>query len=98
MEGVFPGLIHHLLTSFIVAFVVGVAYILQNKIEDLETELAVVNKKDRALETKCENLQTKVEFMEISFKDSLDKILYVVDTKQTAKQGNIQRKINHNCD
>lgn len=97
MEGVFPGLIHHLLPSVIVV-VVGVAYILQNKIEDLETELAVVNKKDRALETKCENLQTKVEFMEISFKDSLDKILYVVDTKQKAKQGNIQRKINHNCD
>lgn len=90
-------LIHHLLPSVIVV-VVGVAYILQNKIEDLETELAVVNKKDRALETKCENLQTKVEFMEISFKDSLDKILYVVDTKQKAKQGNIQRKINHNCD
>lgn len=57
-------MIHHAI-AVIVAFVVMVAYVLQNKIEDLETELAFFNERDNALETNCEKVQAKLDFLNI---------------------------------
>lgn len=81
-------MIHHVISAAIVAFVVGVVLILQNKIEDLQTELTDLNKKENELKTECVQFQAKVEFMEKSFdslKASLDTI--AVHTKRKEEQG-----------
>lgn len=80
-------MIHHVISAAIVAFVVGVVLILQNKIEDLQTELTDLNKKENELKTECVQFQAKVEFMEKSFdslKVSLDTI--AVHTKRKEEQ------------
>lgn len=81
-------MIHHVISAAIVAFVVGAVLILQNKIEDLQTELTDLNKKENELKTECVQFQAKVEFMEKSFdslKASLDTI--AVHTKRKEEQG-----------
>lgn len=89
MGEVFAIMIQHVITAVIVAFVVGVAYILQNKIEDLETELAVLNKMESELNTQCVQVKAKVEFMETSLKESLKESLdtIAVYTKRKEEQG-----------
>lgn len=86
-------MIHHVISAAIVAFVVGVVLILQNKIEDLQTELTDLNKKENELKTECVQFQAKVEFMEKSFdslKASLDTI--AVHTKRKEEQDSIHQK------
>lgn len=91
MGEVFAIMIQHVITAVIVAFVVGVAYILQNKIEDLETELAVLNKMETELNTQCVQVKAKVEFMETSLKESLKESLdtIAVYTKRKEEQGKL---------
>lgn len=81
---VFAEMIQHAI-AVIVAFVVMVAYVLQNKIEDIETELRVFNERKNAIETKCEKVLAKVEVMEIYLKDILD--TKAMETDLMAKQG-----------
>lgn len=86
-------MIHHVISAAIVAFVVGAVLILQNKIEDLQTELTDLNKKENELKTECVQFQAKVEFMEKSFdslKASLDTI--AVHTKRKEEQDSIHQK------
>lgn len=78
---VFAEMIQHAITV-IVAFVVMVAYVLQNKIEDIETELRVFNERKNAIETKCEKVLAKVEVMEIYLKGILDTKAMETDRSQ----------------
>lgn len=88
---VFAEMIQHAI-AVIVAFVVMVAYVLQNKIEDIETEMKVFNERKNAIETKCEKVLAKVEVMEIYMKDILD--TKAMETDLMAKQeSNHQRLI-----
>lgn len=86
MEGVFKTPHQNLLTAFLIAMIFAIAYFSERKIDELETELAILIKRELVLETKYEDLKAKVDLMESAPIKILEK--EAVTQMQQLKQGN----------
>lgn len=70
---IFNGPIQHLLATVFVAMVIGISFLFVKKVQDLEIQLAVLKEKNSVLKTESENLKKKVELLEISYKQFVDR-------------------------
>lgn len=70
---IFNGPIQHLLATVFVAMVIGISYLFVKKVQDLEIQLATLKEKNSVLKTESENLKKKVELLEISYKQFVDR-------------------------
>lgn len=57
----------HLMATVILALVVGLAFILEQKFQKLEDELVYLKRNYKTLETECDTLKSKVESYEHVF-------------------------------
>lgn len=85
MEWVFKTPQQNLLTAFLIGTVFAIVYFSEQKIDDLETELAILIKKEHILETKYEDLKAKVDLMEGAPRKFLE--MAAVNEMQQLKQG-----------
>lgn len=86
MEEVFKTPQQNLLTAFLIAMIFAIAYFSERKIDDLETELAILIKREHVLETKYEDLKAKVDLMDSAPMKILE--MKEVTQMQQFKQGN----------
>lgn len=70
---IFNGPIQHLLATVFVAMFIGISYLFVKKVQDLEIQLVVLKEKNSVLKTESENLKRKVELLEISYKQFVDR-------------------------
>lgn len=70
---IFNGPIQHLLAMVFVAMFIGISYLFVKKVQDLEIQLVVLKEKNSVLKTESENLKRKVELLEISYKQFVDR-------------------------
>lgn len=85
---IFDGPIQHLMATVFVAMVIGLSYFYMKKVQDLEIQLAVLKEQNSVLKTESENLKKKVELLEISHKQLLDR------SDESKIQEDTQGKIN----
>lgn len=85
---IFYGTIQHLMATVFVAMVIGLSYFYMKKVQDLEIQLAVLKEQNSVLKTESENLKKKVELLEISHKQLLDR------SDESKIQEDTQGKIN----
>lgn len=89
---IFNGPIQHLLATVFVAMFIGISYLFVKKVQDLEIQLVVLKEKNSVLKTESENLKRKVELLEISYKQFVDRS--EENKIEDAKQGTmINRRI-----
>lgn len=87
---IFNGPIQHLLATVFVAMVIGISFLLVKKVQDLEIQLAVLKEKNSVLKTESENLKRKVELLEISYKQFVDRS--EENKTEDAKQGTMNNR------
>lgn len=87
---IFNGAIPHLLATVFVAMVIGISYLFVKRVQDLEIQLAVLKEKNSVLKTESENLKKKVEFLEISYKQFVDRS--EENKIEDAKQGTMNNR------
>lgn len=87
---IFNGPIQHLLATVFVAMVIGISFLLVKKVQDLEIQLAVLKEKNSVLKTESENLKRKVELLEISYKQFVDRS--EENKIEDAKQGTMNNR------
>lgn len=85
---IFDGPFQHLMATVFVAMVIGLSYFYMKKVQDLEIQLAVLKEQNSVLKTQSENLKKKVELLEISHKQLLDR------SDESKIQEDTQGKIN----
>lgn len=89
---IFNGPIQHLQATVFVAMFIGISYLFVKKVQDLEIQLVVLKEKNSVLKTESENLKRKVELLEISYKQFVDRS--EENKIEDAKQGTmINRRI-----
>lgn len=87
---IFNGPIQHLLATVFVAMVIGISFLLVKKVQDLEIQLVVLKEKNSVLKTESENLKRKVELLEISYKQFVDRS--EENKIEDAKQGTMNNR------
>lgn len=87
---IFNGPIQHLLATVFVAMVIGISYLFVKKVQDLEIQLVVLKEKNSVLKTESENLKRKVELLEISYKQFVDRS--EENKIEDAKQGTMNNR------
>lgn len=87
---IFNGPIQHLLATVFVAMVIGISYLFVKKVQDLEIQLVVLKEKNSVLKTESENLKRKVELLEISYKQFVDRSKE--NKIEDAKQGTMNNR------
>lgn len=87
---IFNGPIQHLLATVFVAMFIGISYLFVKKVQDLEIQLVVLKEKNSVLKTESENLKRKVELLEISYKQFVDRS--EENKIEDAKQGTMNNR------
>lgn len=87
---IFNGPIQHLLATVFVAMFIGISYLFVKKVQDLEIQLVVLKEKNSVLKTEIENLKRKVELLEISYKQFVDRS--EENKIEDAKQGTMNNR------
>lgn len=87
---IFNGPIQHLLATVFVAMVIGISYLFVKKVQDLEIQLVVLKEKNSVLKTESENLKRKVELLEISYKQFVNRS--EENKIEDAKQGTMNNR------
>lgn len=87
---IFNGPIQHLLAMVFVAMFIGISYVFVKKVQDLEIQLVVLKEKNSVLKTESENLKRKVELLEISYKQFVDRS--EENKIEDAKQGTMNNR------
>lgn len=87
---IFNGPIQHLLATVFVAMFIGISYLFVKKVQDLEIQLVVLKEKNSVLKTESENLKRKVELLEISYKQVVDRS--EENKIEDAKQGTMNNR------
>lgn len=87
---IFNGPIQHLLATVFVAMVIGISFLLVKKVQDLEIQLVVLKEKNSVLKTESENLKRKVELLEISYKQFVNRS--EENKIEDAKQGTMNNR------
>lgn len=87
---IFNGPIQHLLATVFVAMFIGISYLFVKKVQDLEIQLVVLKEKNSVLKTESENLKRKVELLEISYKQFVDRS--EENKTEDAKQGTMNNR------
>lgn len=87
---IFNGPIQNLLAMVFVAMFIGISYLFVKKVQDLEIQLVVLKEKNSVLKTESENLKRKVELLEISYKQFVDRS--EENKIEDAKQGTMNNR------
>lgn len=87
---IFNGPIQYLLATVFVAMFIGISYLFVKKVQDLEIQLVVLKEKNSVLKTESENLKRKVELLEISYKQFVDRS--EENKIEDAKQGTMNNR------
>lgn len=87
---IFNGPIQHLLATVFVAMFIGISYLFVKKVQGLEIQLVVLKEKNSVLKTESENLKRKVELLEISYKQFVDRS--EENKIEDAKQGTMNNR------
>lgn len=87
---IFNGPIQHLLATVFVAMFIGISYLFVKKVQDLEIQLVVLKERNSVLKTESENLKRKVELLEISYKQFVDRS--EENKIEDAKQGTMNNR------
>lgn len=87
---IFNGPIQHLLATVFVAMFIGISYLFVKKVQDLEIQLVVLKEKNSVLKTESETLKRKVELLEISYKQFVDRS--EENKIEDAKQGTMNNR------
>lgn len=87
---IFNGPIQHLLATVFVAMFIGISYLFVKKVQNLEIQLVVLKEKNSVLKTESENLKRKVELLEISYKQFVDRS--EENKIEDAKQGTMNNR------
>lgn len=87
---IFNGPIQHLLATVFVAMFIGISYLFVKKVQDLEIQLVVLKEKNSVLKTESENLKRKVELLEKSYKQFVDRS--EENKIEDAKQGTMNNR------
>lgn len=87
---IFNGPIQHLQATVFVAMFIGISYLFVKKVQDLEIQLVVLKEKNSVLKTESENLKRKVELLEISYKQFVDRS--EENKIEDAKQGTMNNR------